>query len=103
MYGLATIGLASLLSATGAPTFYDKLIPIPILNLTVRLLDRTFAGGGALGAKAKARASLVTQLFGGKAQDLTALPTDTSLASPDAGTAPPDDNDWRGGPQPSCS
>lgn len=40
LYALATIALAAILEAVGAPTFYDKLIPIPLLNLTVRRIDR---------------------------------------------------------------
>ncbi len=40
LYGLGTIGLVVVLDAVGAPTFYDKLLPVPILNLTVRALDR---------------------------------------------------------------
>lgn len=40
LYGAFTIALAALLEAFGAPTFFDKLLPIPILNLMVRRLDR---------------------------------------------------------------
>lgn len=39
LYAALTIALAGLLEAVGAPTFYDKLLPIPILNTTVRRLD----------------------------------------------------------------
>ena len=49
MYGAGTILLAGLLGTVGAPTFYDKLIPIPILNLTVRWLDGRFGAGAADG------------------------------------------------------
>lgn len=49
MYGGATIALAGLLGSVGAPTFYDKLLPIPILNLTVRWLDRTLGRRSAEG------------------------------------------------------
>ncbi|HSM59966.1 MAG TPA: hypothetical protein VK849_04175 [Longimicrobiales bacterium] len=40
LYAIATIALAAVLEAVGAPTFYDKLLPIPLLNLTVRRIDR---------------------------------------------------------------
>ena len=39
LYASGTIALAGLLEAVGAPTFYDKLLPIPILNLLVRRID----------------------------------------------------------------
>ena len=39
-YGVAVFGLYSLLGWMGAPTFYDKLLCVPPLNLTVRALDR---------------------------------------------------------------
>lgn len=43
LYASSTIALAGLLEAVGAPTFYDKLLPIPILNLLVRRIDRVAA------------------------------------------------------------
>lgn len=39
MYGSGVFGMYALLSALGAPTFYDKLLCVPPLNLTVRALD----------------------------------------------------------------
>ncbi len=39
LYASFTIALAAILEATGAPSFYDKLLPIPILNLMVRRID----------------------------------------------------------------
>lgn len=39
LYASFTIALAAILEAFGAPTFYDKLLPIPILNLMVRRID----------------------------------------------------------------
>jgi hypothetical protein len=40
MYGAGVFALYSILSWAGAPTFYDKLLCVPPLNLTVRMLDR---------------------------------------------------------------
>ena len=40
MYGLSTVGLLALLSNLGAPTVYDKLLQVPLMNLSVRLIDR---------------------------------------------------------------
>ena len=40
LYGLGVFGLYSLLGAMGAPTFYDKLMCVPLLNLSVPLIDR---------------------------------------------------------------
>lgn len=41
MYGLGVFGLYSLLGAIGAPTFYDKLLCVPLLNLAVPWIDRS--------------------------------------------------------------
>jgi hypothetical protein len=40
LYGLSTIVLYDLLWRTGMPTFYDKLLQVPLLNLSVKWLDR---------------------------------------------------------------
>ena len=40
LYGLGVFALYSLLGAVGAPTFYDKLLCVPILNLSVQWIDR---------------------------------------------------------------
>ena len=40
LYGLSTVGLYQLLGLAGLPTFYDKLLQVPLLNLSVRWLDR---------------------------------------------------------------
>jgi hypothetical protein len=40
LYGLGVFGLYALLSAFGAPTFYDKLLCVPLLNLSVIGIDR---------------------------------------------------------------
>ena len=46
-YGLAVVAGYALLAGVGLPTFYDKLLPVPLLNLSVGLLDR-LAGSRAL-------------------------------------------------------
>jgi hypothetical protein len=40
LYGLSAVALYQLLGAAGVPTFYDKLLQVPLLNLSVRMLDR---------------------------------------------------------------
>jgi hypothetical protein len=40
LYGVSTVLLYWLLGVVGAPTFYDKLLQIPLLNLSVQMLDR---------------------------------------------------------------
>jgi hypothetical protein len=40
LYGLSTVGLYALLGRAGVPTFYDKLLQVPVLNLSIQLLDR---------------------------------------------------------------
>jgi hypothetical protein len=40
LYGLSTVLLFWLLADMGAPTFYDKLLQVPILNLSITLIDR---------------------------------------------------------------
>ncbi len=40
LYGLGVFGLYALLGAMGAPTFYDKLLCVPLLNLSVPAIDR---------------------------------------------------------------
>jgi hypothetical protein len=40
LYGLSAVALYHVLGATGVPTFYDKLLQVPVLNLSVKLLDR---------------------------------------------------------------
>ncbi len=39
-YGLSTALLYVVLGRAGVPTFYDKLLLVPVLNLSVQLLDR---------------------------------------------------------------
>ena len=40
LYGLSTVVLYQLLGSAGMPTFYDKLLQVPLLNLSVKLIDR---------------------------------------------------------------
>ena len=40
LYGVGVFGLYALLGAAGAPTFYDKLLCVPLLNLSVQRIDR---------------------------------------------------------------
>ena len=40
LYGLSTDRLYALLGASALPTFYDKLLPVPMLNLLIKLIDR---------------------------------------------------------------
>jgi tetratricopeptide (TPR) repeat protein len=47
LYGLSVVGLLALLTFLNVPTFYDKLLPVPILNLLIQRIDRV-AGSNAL-------------------------------------------------------
>jgi len=40
LYGLSTVALYQVLGSNGFPTFYDKLLQVPVLNLSVRAIDR---------------------------------------------------------------
>ena len=40
LYGLSTVALYALLTRAGVPPFYDKLLQVPVLNLSIQLLDR---------------------------------------------------------------
>src|SRR5947208_16739498 len=40
LYGLSVIALIAILVALNLPSFYDKLLPVPILNLMIRGIDR---------------------------------------------------------------
>jgi len=48
LYGFANFVLYIVFQRAGIPEFYDKLLPVPILNASVQLLDR-FARSGSLG------------------------------------------------------
>jgi hypothetical protein len=47
LYGLSTVALYQWLGSSGLPTFYDKLLQVPLLNLSVIAIDR-FARSGAV-------------------------------------------------------
>lgn len=69
-YGLTVVVLYAGLGAFGAPTYYDKLLQVPIMNLLVKSFDRagravswswlTPAGGAAMMASRGRRAAYVT-------------------------------------------
>src|SRR5215813_8174033 len=40
LYGLSTVALYAALTRLGLPTFYDKLLQVPVLNLCIKLIDR---------------------------------------------------------------
>jgi hypothetical protein len=40
LYGLSTVALYVVLGRAGLPTFYDKLLQVPLLNVSVPLIDR---------------------------------------------------------------
>lgn len=55
LYGGGVFALYSLLGAIGAPTFYDKLLCVPLLNLSVPAIDRAVRAIGANGRAVLAR------------------------------------------------
>jgi len=40
IYGLTSAALYQLLGSYGMPTFYDKLLQVPFMNLSIKLIDR---------------------------------------------------------------
>lgn len=40
IYGLSVVVLYELLGTLGLPTFYDKLLQVPFMNLSIKLIDR---------------------------------------------------------------
>jgi len=49
LYGLSAVALYQLLGSAGLPTFYDKLLQIPLLNLSAKAIDRIAGQSIALG------------------------------------------------------
>jgi hypothetical protein len=47
LYGLGNVVLYEVLGRMGVPTFYDKLLPVPIMNLMIKGIDR-LAGSSML-------------------------------------------------------
>jgi hypothetical protein len=47
LYGVGVFALYTILGAAGAPTFYDKLLCVPLLNLSVRGIDHLVRRAGA--------------------------------------------------------
>jgi hypothetical protein len=45
VYGLSTIVLYELLGRAGLPTFYDKLLQVPLMNLSIKRIDRAVRTG----------------------------------------------------------
>ena len=45
LYGMGTIAMFGVLRLVDAPTFYDKLLPVPILNMLIQILDRSVTTG----------------------------------------------------------
>jgi len=45
LYGLSTIALYGLLRVAGLPAFYDKLLQVPLLNLSIQSIDRAVRSG----------------------------------------------------------
>ncbi len=67
LYGVGVFGLYALLGAFGAPTFYDKLLCVPLLNLSVRAIDhfvRTVRPVGAGAATSSAPRSTADAAHG---------------------------------------
>jgi len=52
MYAFGTASAYVLLGVFGVPTFYDKLLPVPLMNLTVRAIDRWTRQRGRAGRPA---------------------------------------------------
>jgi TPR repeat protein len=45
LYGLSTIALYGVLRVAGLPAFYDKLLQVPLLNLSIQSIDRAVRSG----------------------------------------------------------
>lgn len=44
LYGVSSVALYQMLTGAGVPAFYDKLLQVPLLNLSVRAIDRLARG-----------------------------------------------------------
>ena len=49
LYGLSAVWLYQLLGSAGVPTFYDKLLQVPLLNLSAKWIDRVAGQSVTLG------------------------------------------------------
>lgn len=49
LYGVGVFALYAILGSAGVPTFYDKLLCVPLLNLSVRGIDHLVRGWAARG------------------------------------------------------
>jgi len=45
IYGLGVVALYGLLGLMGAPTFYDKLLAVPLMNMAIQLIDLAAKSG----------------------------------------------------------
>jgi hypothetical protein len=45
IYGMSTVVLYDLLGRAGLPTFYDKLLQVPLMNLSIQAIDRAVRSG----------------------------------------------------------
>ena len=45
LYGVSTVLLYEMLGRAGLPAFYDKLLQVPVLNLSIALIDRAAQSG----------------------------------------------------------
>ena len=50
LYGVSVVALYAALASLGLPTFYDKLLQVPLLNLCVRGIDRVVRSSAGSGA-----------------------------------------------------
>ena len=91
MYGLGVVALYGLLGQIGAPTFYDKLLAVPLMNMTIQLIDvaarsafcdQSIRPGWALRSR-RASATWRTWRSGPSRSQLSA--TQPSRTGPDAG------------------
>jgi hypothetical protein len=55
IYGVSVTALYALLGMVGAPRFYDKLLAVPLMNLSIKALDRVAVSAGRLGLETMGR------------------------------------------------